>query len=320
MLQPLIFLVLGFIVLMWSADRFVFGAAHLARNLNVSPMLIGLTIVAFGTSAPEIVVSVVAAMQGHPAIALGNAIGSNIANIGLVVGITAVITPLSVHSKTLKKEFPLLFAVTLLTILLMADAELQRYDGIILLIGMGFLLAWLIITSARPSRDPLAKEVREELADKVSNTSACFWLIMGLLLLPLSSRYLIVNNAVTIAEFFEVSQTFIGLTLIAIGTSLPEVATSAVGALKGEHDLALGNVIGSNMFNLLVVLSLPAIISPFSVENMILWRDLPVMSIFTIVLFLMAFGRNGTGRINRIEGGILLVAYCAYLFWLVMNA
>lgn len=320
MLTPLVLLIVGFVVLMWSADRFVFGASHLAYNLKVSPMLIGLTIVALGTSAPEVVVSIIAAIQGFPEMALGNAIGSNIANIGLVVGTTAIISPMLVESQTLRKEFPLLFAITLLTIILMSDAALQVHDGIILMLGMVCLMSWFILSAKRTKDDRLSDEYKKELRQAVSTQTAVVWLLIGLILLPLSSHYLIVNNAVAIAEYFQVSQTFIGLTLIAIGTSLPEVATSAMGVLKGEHDIALGNVIGSNMFNMLVVLSLPALISPFPIENMVLWRDLPIMSALTLLLFLMAYGRNGTGKIGRLKGTCLLSLYIAYLTWLVMSA
>ncbi|VAW50834.1 Inner membrane protein YrbG, predicted calcium/sodium:proton antiporter [hydrothermal vent metagenome] len=302
----------GFILLIWSADRFIVGAAATARNFDVPPLIIGLTIVGFGTSAPEMMVAGFASYSGSPALAIGNALGSNITNITLVLGVAALITPLSVHSRIIKKELPLLLFATLLALTLMHDMNLSRFDGFILL-SLLFLLMWWITRAGlrNPSDDALNNEYIEELPNKMSISHALFWLIAGLILLTISSRIL-VWGAVNIAIEFGVSELVIGLTIIAIGTSLPELAASITGALKNEHDIAIGNVVGSNLFNTLGVLAIPALISPATFQQDILHRDLPIVFVLTISLFIMAYGFRGEGRINRVEGGLLLGAFIAY--------
>jgi len=312
MLINYVAIIAGFIMLIWSADRFIVGAAATARNFDVPPLIIGLTIVGFGTSAPEMMVAGFASYGGSPALAIGNALGSNITNITLVLGVAALITPLNVHSRILKKELPLLLFATLLALTLMRDMSLSRFDGFILL-SLLFLLMWWITRAGlrNPSEDALTNEYIEELPDKMSTSHALFWLIAGLILLTISSKIL-VWGAVELAMEFGVSELIIGLTIIAIGTSLPELAASITGALKNEHDIAIGNVVGSNLFNTLGVLAIPALVSPARFQEDILYRDLPIVFVLTISLFVMAYGFRGEGRINRLEGGLLLGAFIAY--------
>ena len=301
----------GFAILVWGADRFVIGASATARNLGVSPLIIGLTIVGFGTSAPEMLVSAMAAWQGNPALGIGNALGSNITNIGLVLGVTALLTPLVVKSETLRREYPLMFIIMLVGLMLLLDGEMNRLDGIILDIGLVLMILWMIRNSLRRDHDPMEDEFEKEIP-RISTGIAVLWLAVGLILLLGSSRML-VWGAVNIAETMGISDLIIGLTIVAIGTSLPELAASVMSALRNEPDIAIGNVIGSNMFNLLAVLGLPGIIHPTVLEPEILSRDYFYMIGLSIALFVMAYGFKGQGRINRIEGLILLIAYFVYL-------
>jgi cation:H+ antiporter len=301
----------GLVVLVWSADRFISGAAALANNLGVSPMLIGLTIVGFGTSAPEILVSAMASLDGNPGLAIGNAIGSNIANIGLILGVTALIIPLSVHSGVLKREYPLLLAVSLISLALMWDGTLDRSDGTILLILLIFILGWMIRSAKMGAADPIASEFDAEIPHDTPTGKALFWLILGLIALLASSR-LLVWGATNIATALGISDVVIGLTIVAIGTSLPELAATIASALKGEDDIAIGNVIGSNLYNILAVLSLPGLLAPGPFLPEILYRDLPAMLLMTIALFFMGYGIGKQGRITRLEGAVLLCAFLGY--------
>jgi cation:H+ antiporter len=303
----------GFLLLAWSADRFVAGASALAYNLNISPLIIGLTIVGIGTSAPEILVSAVASWQGDTGLAVGNAIGSNITNSTLILGLTAMISPLSVNSSILRRELPILILVMTLALLLLLDGTLGRLDGVILLTGMGVMLFWMTRTARteKSQIDPLKEEFAEEIPTDISMTAAMFWLVTGSILLLASSRVL-VWGSVSIALQLGVSDLVIGLTIVALGTSLPELAASVMSAIKNEHDIAIGNVIGSNIFNLLAVLGMPGLISPESLDSEVLSRDYPIMFMLTLLLFLMAYGFRGPGRINRIEGAILVSAYVGY--------
>lgn len=308
----------GFVVLVWGADRFVHGAAGTARNLGISSLVIGLTIVGFGTSAPEILVSVMAALDGSPGIAVGNALGSNITNIGLVLGTTAIVFPLVVGSQTLRREFPIMLGVMLLGLLLLWDRELSRLDGIILLCGMVLFTFWLVHLGRSQQRpEPMRDEFESEIPI-IPLKRAVFWTVAGLILLLISSRIL-VYGAVNLAEHFGVSDLIIGLTIIAIGTSLPELAASLMSAFRKEPDIAIGNVIGSNMFNLLAVLGIPAVIHPIPLDTLVLYRDYAVMLILTVLLFLFAYGFKGRGRINRFEGSILLAGYLSYITYLVYS-
>jgi cation:H+ antiporter len=306
--------IVGFVFLVWGADRFVHGAAATARNLGVSPMIIGLTIVGIGTSAPEILVSAIAAWQGNPALGVGNALGSNIANIALVLGTTALITPLLVKSETLRREYPLMFSIMLLALMLLIDGEMSRLDGWILMMGLGLMILWMVLQGLRRDHDPMEDEYEQEIP-RISTPKALLWLALGMVLLLGSSRAL-VWGAVNIAHALGISDLIIGLTVVAVGTSLPELAASVISALRKEPDIAIGNVIGSNMFNLLAVLGLPGVIMPHALEPEVLSRDFPYMIGLSIALFAMAYGFKGDGRLNRWEGLLLLLAYFAYLGWL----
>jgi len=312
-------IIAGFILLIWSADRFIIGAAATARNFDVPPLIIGLTIVGFGTSAPEMMVAGFAAYDGSPAMAIGNALGSNIANITLVLGVAALISPLDVHSRIVKKELPLLLVATLMALALLRDSTLGQLDGFILLSLLSLLMWWITRQGIRnQSDDALTDEYIEELPGKMSTSHALFWLVAGLVLLTISSKIL-VWGAVNVATDLGVSELVIGLTIIALGTSLPELAASITGALKNEHDIAIGNVIGSNLFNTLGVLAIPGLIAPSTLAEGILERDMPVVLILTIMLFVMAYGFRGEGRINRLEGGLLLSAFIAYQLLLLFS-
>ncbi len=314
-------ILVGFGLLIWGADRFVLGAAAIANNFGIAPLLIGLTIVGFGTSAPEILVSGMAAMQGNPGLAIGNALGSNIANIGLILGVTALVTPLSVRSSTLRREYPMLLAVCLVTLLLLLDGDLSRIDGAILIIGLLLLLYGMVRISRHGSStsDPMKQEYIDEIPKQMPTSTALLWFVLGLGLLLISSRML-VWGAVQIATTFGVSDLVIGLTIIALGTSLPELAAGIASVLKGEHDIAIGNVIGSNMYNLLAVLSMPAMFAPGPFAPEVLTRDMVVMIGLTLAMFLMSYGFGSPGRISRFEGLLLVLAFISYQGLLFVSA
>jgi cation:H+ antiporter len=311
-------LIVGLALLVWSADCFVEGSASTARYFGMPPLLIGMVIVGFGTSAPEMVVSALAAFEGSPGIALGNAYGSNIANIALILGVTALISPIMVHSTVLRKELPILTMLAVLSVVLIADLDLSRLDALVLLLVFGGLMAWTIYQGLKQKDDSLANEIETETAEKAMPLKrAVFWLVAGLLLLIASSRIL-VWGAVEIAQIVGVSDMIIGLTIIAVGTSLPELASSVIAARKGEHDIALGNVLGSNLFNTLAVVGIAGSIHPFAVEPETLSRDMAVMGALTVSLFLIGYGFRGRqGRINRFEGATLLLVYVGYTAWLI---
>ena len=310
--------IVGVALLVWGADRFVDGASSVAKNLRVPPMVIGLTIVSIGTSLPEMIVSAMAAFDGNRNLGIGNALGSNIANIGLVLGITALIIPLTVKSLTLRREMPVLFLVTFLAFALMADGELSFNDGLILVAGLLMLLAWMTRIGLKDRHDPLIEEFTDAIPDNMSMWRSVTWFVVGLAVLIISSR-MVVWGAVEIAHYLGVSDLIIGLTIVAIGTSLPELVASVASALKNEADLAIGNVIGSNMFNLLAVLAMPALIYPGAFASEALLRDFPVMLAFTVVLFIVSFGLKG-GKVTRFEGGLLASAFVAYLYLLYLQA
>lgn len=313
-------IIAGFVLLIWSADRFIVGAAATARNLDVPPLIIGLTIVGFGTSAPEMMVAGFAAWEGSPQLAVGNALGSNITNITLVLGVAALIAPLDVHSRILRKELPLLLAITLLAFYLLWDRHLGLVDGIILMVILFAVMAWFTFQGIREqSADALDAEFIEELPGEMSVSRSLFWLVLGLVMLTISSKVL-VWGAVNIATALGVDELIIGLTIIAIGTSLPELAASITSALKNEHDLAIGNAVGSNIFNSLGVLAIPGLITPAALDNDVLVRDMPIVLGLTILLFIMAYGFRGPGRINRLEGGVLLFGFIAYEILLFLTA
>lgn len=311
-------IIAGFGLLVWGAERFVHGAAAIAKNFGVSPLIIGLTVVGVGTSAPEILISIVAASQGNPALAVGNALGSNITNIALVLGITAIVMPLTVKSETLRREYPIMFIVMLVALVLVIDNHLGMMDGAILISGLFAMLYWMIQQGKKQKRDPLEKEFEQEIPE-ISTQKALLWFAIGLVLLILSSRGL-VWGSVNIAKAAGISDLVIGLTIVAIGTSLPELAASIVSALKKEPDIAIGNIIGSNMFNMLVVFGIPGLMSPHTLDTAILDRDFPFMIGLSIALFVMAYGFKTEGRISRYEGSLLLSGYVAYMVVLYYTA
>lgn len=292
----------------------------MARIFGISPVVIGMVIVGFGTSAPELVVSAFSAAGGKPALALGNAFGSNIANIAFILGTTALLIPIQVNSKLLRRELPLLCGVTLFSFFLLRDLELSRFDGLLMLAVFLFSMGWTVWAAMKRPEDKLVQDMEKEAGEEepASKGKCTFQLFLGLVLLMGSSR-LLVWGAVELATLAKVSELIIGLTVVAIGTSLPELASTLAAVRKGEHDMAMGNVVGSNMFNTLAVVGLASSIHPFPLESGILERDFRVMGLLTLSLFLVGWGRKGGGRINRWEGGALLFIFVGYTGWLVMQ-
>lgn len=312
-------IVAGLALLIWSADRFIEGSASTARHFGMPPLLIGMVIVGFGTSAPEMVVSALAASQGNPGIALGNAYGSNITNIALILGLTALISPIAVHSQVLKKELPILAAITALAAWQLWDNEVSSFDAMVLLVVFAGLMGWTIWQGMRKKADALGSEIAHEMeVHAMPVRRAIFWLVVGLVFLIASSRIL-VWGAVEIARGFGVSDLIIGLTVVAVGTSLPELASSVIATRKGEHDITLGNVIGSNMFNTLAVVGIAGAIHPVAVGPEVFSRDIVVMSALTVSLFILGYGFRGPGRISRFGGTALLISYIGYTAYLVLS-
>lgn len=320
MLGDILLIISGLALLVWGADRFVHGAAATASNMGVAPLLIGLTIVAFATSAPEIMVAVNAALRGESDLAIGNAIGSNIANIGLVLGIIALIKPIELTSATLRREMPALLAVSLLTVSLFLDSYLSRIDGFALLTGLVIVMIWLTRLGSRSAaNDPMQKDFEAEIPQHVSKRVAAFWLTAGLLML-LGGAELLVDGAIGIARDMGVTDVVIGVTIVAIGTSVPELTVSLVSALRGEFGLAIGNIVGSNIFNLLAVIGVATAIEPATLAPSVLSLHIFVMVAFTLVLFAMTYDQESKSSINRLEGGALFAAYAAYIGYVVVQS
>ncbi|MDD1822673.1 calcium/sodium antiporter [Photobacterium sp. ZSDE20] len=318
MLEAIAFLIIGLGFLVWSADKLVYGAAALARNFGISPLVIGMTILAMGSSAPEMMVSATAALDGKTDTAVGNVLGSNIANIALILGITALIKPLSISSGVIRRGLPLMIGVTLLAGALLWDNHLGFYEGVLLFVLFAaFLFAMLQISrSEKKNGDAFLDEQESEIPEGVSNPKAAMWVVIGLIVLPLAADML-VDNAVIIAKFFGMSDLVIGLTIIAVGTSLPELAASLAGVMKGEDDMAVGNIIGSNVFNILAVMGIPGILNPSILSEFAMGRDFWVMLGVSLLLVVMALGKSRS--VNRIEGGVLIVTFVAYQSYLLMN-
>jgi cation:H+ antiporter len=332
MLLPIVAVVLGLAVLVWSADKFVDGAVGVARFFGMSTLLIGMVIVGFGTSAPEMVVSALSAMENAPELALGNAYGSNIANIALILGVTALISPVIVKREALKRDVPILIGVTAVAIIQAADGSISRLDGVVLLLLFAGIMGFNIWSEIRAKKKASALEKEAEDGDesgKASLPKSIAWLLLGLTLLVLSSRCL-VWGAVSIAQALGVSDLLIGLTIVAVGTSLPELASSIAAASKGENDLAFGNIVGSNLFNTLTVVGIASTISPMRTVNPLVFsRDLPVVAVLTVLLLLFGLpvrkkrlDANGLriGRINRLEGSTFLAIYVGYIGFLIAQA
>lgn len=314
---PAIALFVGLLLLVWSADRFVEGAAATAHHAGMPTLLIGMVVIGFGTSAPEMVVSAISAAQGNPGLALGNAFGSNISNIALILGLTALVSPIAVKSGILRKELPVLLVVTIIASGLLFDLYLSRVDAWILLALFGVIMGWWIWLGLRERHDSLEADLDVKLEiDPMPLRPAVIWLIVGMVLLVASSRIL-VWGAVEIARGFGVSDLIIGLTVVAIGTSLPELASAIAATRKGEHDLALGNVIGSNLFNTLAVVGIAGTIQPLEVGSEVLYRDCLLMGLLTFGLFFVGLGVAGQRHINRIEGFFLVSVYLGYSGYLI---
>ena len=317
MLEHVIILLIALIVLVWSADKFVLGASSLARNLGVSPMIIGLTIVAMGSSAPEMMVAAAASLQGNPDTAIGNAIGSNITNIALVLGLTVLIKPLVVSSSTIKQELPLLLILTILAYWMLSDNFFNFTEGLLLMVGFFTFISVLLIKALKQRNnnnldDPMIIEAEHEIPESTSTIKSIFWLIAGISLL-ISSAHFLVDSAIFIAKAYGISDLVIGLTVIALGTSLPELAASIASVLKKEDDLAMGNIVGSNIFNILAVLPFAGLIAPGQINSEASFRDAPVMIAITGLLFLLCFSRkSGYFRLTRVKGALLLVSFIAY--------
>lgn len=316
---PLLAIILGLAALVWSADRFVEGSASTARHFGMPSLLIGMVVVGFGTSAPEMVVSALAAFQGNPGIALGNAYGSNITNIALILGITALICPITIHSQVLRKELPVLTAVTGIAVYQLWDGELSRIDAAMLIAIFCMLMGWTIRQGLKQRSDAFANEMENELIQHTMPVrKAVFWMLTGLVLLIISSRFL-VWGAVAIAQQLGISDLVIGLTIVAIGTSLPELASSVIAARKGEDDIAVGNIVGSNLFNTLIVVGIAGSISPLQTSPDILSRDMLVMTILTISLFIFGFGMKRKRTISRSGGLALLSSFIGYTSYLLVT-
>lgn len=320
LLLPLLAVVGGLAVLIWGSDRFVDGAVGTAHYFRISPLVIGMVIVGFGTSSPELVVSAFSALEGKPALALGNAYGSNIANIALILGFTALVKPIGVQSRLLRRELPVLAIVTLLVILMAMDYEFTRMDGVLHLALFVLAMGGTVRASMRNRDDAMLQDIEASVTENEASIRASLtWLVIGFGLLIASSRVL-VWGAVELALWAGVSELVVGLTVVAIGTSLPELASTIAAVRKGEDEMALGNVVGSNLFNTLAVVGLAAVISPVELQVEILARDIRVMTILTISLFILGYGVRGRGRINRLEGALLLSAFIAYTAMVVRSA
>jgi len=314
-LLPWVAILVGFAGLIWSADRFVDGSATIASNFGVSKLIVGLTVVAFGTSAPEVIVSISSSLKDAGDLAVGNALGSNLANVGMVLGITALIAPLPIKKHILKEEFLIMLAIMALSGFFLFDGTLKTWEGLILVTLLLPLLLWI---AYRKKNHP---EELEDLPDSMPTKWAALWFIIGLTALIISAEIL-VWGAKIIAMNFGVSPLIIGLTIVAVGTSLPELAASIMSALKGHHDIAIGNIIGSNIFNLLLVMGIAPIIKPITMETIVFSRDFASMGGITLVLgtfMLISYLKNRSGddqnnysTLGRLAGIILLVLYGAY--------
>ena len=318
MVEAFILLFIGLIFLVLSAERLVIGAAVIARSFGLPPIVIGMTILAMGSSAPEMFVSATAALSGHTSIAVGNVLGSNIANIAFIVGLIAIIKPLSISAQVVRREFPLMLGVTLLAGFILWDNYIGFYEGVLLLVCFALFIGMMLYIGLKEEESAYSSvsEHVEEIPQGISNKRATLSIIFGLIVLPLSS-HLLVDNSVVIARHFEMNDLVIGLTIIAIGTSLPELAASFIGVLKGEHDMVIGNVIGSNVFNILMVMGVPGLLAPEILNENAMSRDFWVMLGVSVLFFIMALGRSG--KITRIEGAILFACFIGYQFYLMSH-
>ncbi len=315
MLYSLLYLAFGLGLLIYAADKFVLGAASTAKHMGVSTMLVGLIIVGFGTSAPEMVVSAIASFKGNSGLALGNAVGSNITNVALVLGVGLLIVPMSIKSQTVKREMPILLLVTLLVLFLLIDSNLSFTDGVVLIVGMFVVTGFLLYIGIKTDHDEFSDELEAEFDLDITLKRAVIYLIMGIVMLPIASQVMVIG-ATEIALYFGVSDMVIGLTIVALGTSLPELAATISSALKKEHDLAIGNIVGSNMFNLLGVIGISGLIREYNFSAHFIKYDYFYMLLLTVFLFLASVYFVLKDRfISRIIGVVLLVMYVSYMVW-----
>jgi cation:H+ antiporter len=321
MFEAVAYLIIGLVLLVYSADKFVIGAAATASYLGVSTMVVGLIVVGFGTSAPEMVVSAIAALDGSPGLALGNAVGSNITNIALVLGVGIIVSPLLISSETVKREMPILLFVTLFVLFLMWDGEQSRTDGVILIASMFSLTLWMAWVGLKQSKNDILKaEIEAEMPHDISKKAAWLWLIFGMIMLPIASQFL-VNGATTIAKMMGMTDVVIGLTIVALGTSLPELSATIACMKKKEHDLALGNIVGSNMFNLLGVLGISASIKSYTIPGNFLSTDYLFMLDLTLALLIFSlFYVVRKKPIPRFVGYLFVASYVIYMIWLFQRA
>ena len=316
MLLATALLIIGFFLVVYSADRLVFSASILCRTMNIPPLLIGMTIVSIGTSLPEIIVSVSASLNGQTDLAIGTAIGSNIINILLIFGLSALLHAFSVHSDILRRELPLMLLASVLTGFVLYDGELSRADG-----GFLFALAgiWLLLMvkiarlAEKQGIDSLTRDQLAELPRDGSLPVACLWLGVALIIMPMATR-MVIDNTTVLANYFDLSELTIGLTVVAIGTSLPELATAIAGARKGEDDIAIGNIIGSNIVNLAIVLGIPALIAPGTFNPLAFSRDYGVMVLVTLIFALLCWRRKS--RISKRTGAMLIGCFFIWLAFL----
>ncbi|KGP64136.1 sodium:calcium antiporter [Legionella norrlandica] len=308
-------LIISFIALLWAANHLVTGASRLALRLQLSPLIIGITIVAMGTSAPELFVSIISALKDKTDLAVGNAIGSSIANIGLILGITIFIKPTSLAHNKLKEAYPILVIIMLFVYSLILDGYLGKIDGCFFLLGCIAVICYLIyLVNQSHKKDLLVNQFRSAVLSYRSTPANLFSIGLGLLIIPISSKY-IVYNASEIALWAGLSELTIGLTIIAIGTSLPELSTALVAAIKGEETLAIGTILGSNIYNLLLILAFPGLLNPTKISSVVLWRDMPAMILITFLLFLSHYQKKSSSWL----GGVLLLVYFSYLVSLIIK-
>lgn len=308
------------IFLAWGANRFIDGASALSFNLGMSPLLIGVLVMGFGTSLPELLVSLFSSVMGNSGLSLGNAYGSNIINVGFVLGLAAIMSPVIVQNHVVRRELPLLILATAITAYFVMDFELSRSDGTILLVLFVVLLAYLVRASRRESTEIANPNLQTNLDERsISLGKSINYLLVGLAVIALCSAAL-VWSARGIVTNLGVSETVVGVILLAIGTSLPELVVIVLAAQRKEHELALGNVIGSNLFNTLAVVGTAGLVAPSVLAAELVTRDLPVMFVFTGVLVVMAYGwGRRTGVINKVEGGVLLLGAAGYVAYLVYS-
>lgn len=315
MLLAMALLIIGLLLVVYGADRLVFSAAILCRSIGVSPLIIGMTVVSIGTSLPEIIIASAAALHGQLDLAVGTAIGSNITNIMLILGLAAILHPFAVDSDILRRELPLMLLVSLLAGLFLVNGELSQIKGILLLVIAVLYLLFIIRIgrlAERTGSDKLTREQASELPQDGSLSVAFLWLGVALVIMPIATQ-MVIDNATVLAHYFGVSDLVIGLTIIAIGTSLPELATAIAGVRKGENDIAVGNIIGSNIFNIVFVLGIPALVAPGRFDALAFARDYWLMLAVSAVFALLCWRKPR--QVGKRIGALLI---CGYIAWVVV--